>query len=462
MVTQQEIREAIYKKYIVPTLARRERSIGVEIEMPIINLSGKPVEESVAHRLAAAFGKKFGFGVAARDADGNVYNLVDSASGDSLSFDCCYSNLELSMGKRKTIFEIKESFDKYYAYIQKYLKRCGYTLSGIGVNPGYDVNHNYPIPSERYRMLLHYLKSYRKHVGEGGRRFHKRPDFGTFTSASQVQLDVSKEELLDVLNVFGKLEPYKVFLFANSCSKEYPDLACSRNVFWEESMQGYNPRNLGLFDRTLRSIDELIDYIFETSIYCAERNGKYYDFTPVPVKDYFDLDRVDGLYYDGKRYRSGKIVPRLEDIKYHRTFKLEDLTFRGTVEFRSACCQPIHDSMTVAAFHTGLAEKVGELKKLLAKDKVAYGHGHDAFSLQHLFSRKELPSFVDRKKLREQLLKILRLAEEGLVKRGFGEEVFLKPLFDRAERLSNPALDMLKGLKEGKTLRDYVVAYGTL
>jgi len=462
MVTQQKIREIIYERYVSPTVGRRDKSIGIEIEMPIVNLSGEAVEESVSHGLASAFGKKFGFKVAAVDSDGHCYNMVDPVSGDSLSFDCSYSNLEFSMGKRKNIFEIKEKFEEYYAYCRKHLKRYGYTVTGMGVNPAYNVNHNYPIPSERYRMLLHYLKSYRRHIGEGGRHFHKRPDFGTFTSASQVQLDVDAVELLNVLNVFGKLEPYKIALFANSLSREYPDLLCSRNIFWEESMHGYNPRNVGLFGKTLRSVDELVDYIRGASIYCTERDGKYYDFTPVPVKDYFNLKEVEGLYFDGKKYRSGKIVPCLEDIKYLRTFKLEDLTFRGTVEFRSACCQPIHDSMTVAAFHTGLICKLGELKELLAKDRVIYGRGLDAFTLLHLFSAKKFPPFTDKEKFREQLLRILDLASLGLASRGYGEEALLAPLYERAERLSNPARDLLQGLKEGKTVRDFIVAYGAL
>lgn len=459
---QSAIDEAIYEKYIAPTRKKRGEYIGIEIEMPIINLAKKPVEEDLTHKMAEAFRKRFSFKVASRDSERNPYNLIEEKSGDSLSFDCSYSNLEFSMGRRRTIFEIKESFDKYYAYVDKYLRRRGYAVTGMGINPHCDINHNYPIPSERYRMLLHYLRSYKEHLGEKGRRFHARPDFGTFTSASQVQLDVEYDSLVDVLNVFGRLEPYKVLLFANSPSKEYPDLLCSRNIFWEESMHGYNKKNVGLFNEPLKSVDELVSYIGETSIYCAERDGKYFDFSPVPIKEYFKRDKVIGKYYDGQRYRAKALEPRLEDIKYLRTFKLEDLTFRGTVEYRSACCQPIKDSMTIAAFHTGLLEKLPELKELLEKDRVVYGRSQNADRLQHLFSKKVLPDFVDRQKLRGQLIKILSLAEDGLRKRGFGEEVFLSPLFDRAERLSNPAKDMLEGISQGWRLEDYVERYSVL
>ncbi len=38
---------------------------------------------------------------------------------------------------------------------------------------------------------------------ELARCFHEFPEFGTFTSASQVQLDVQKDSLIDTINTFG-------------------------------------------------------------------------------------------------------------------------------------------------------------------------------------------------------------------------------------------------------------------
>jgi len=81
-------------------------------------------------------------------------------------------------------------------------------------------------------------RQYPQHKNEVAMRFHERPDFGTFTSASQVQLDVRYEELTDVINVFGLLEPYKALLFANSYLSDYPEFLCVRNMLWEHSMQG--------------------------------------------------------------------------------------------------------------------------------------------------------------------------------------------------------------------------------
>ena len=102
-----ELDRAIYDKYIAPTEKKRELSIGVEIEMPVVNLSGEPVEVKTVLAVSEVFRSFFGFDVQGRDDDGNVNSISDKASGDNLSFDCCYSNLELSMGIGK---DLKDKF----------------------------------------------------------------------------------------------------------------------------------------------------------------------------------------------------------------------------------------------------------------------------------------------------------------------------------------------------------------
>ena len=54
-----EIRQAIYDKYIAPTKIDRPNYIGVEIEMPVVNLSGQAVDEAVSIEVAEKFIKQF-------------------------------------------------------------------------------------------------------------------------------------------------------------------------------------------------------------------------------------------------------------------------------------------------------------------------------------------------------------------------------------------------------------------
>ena len=458
----ENIRKAIYDKYIAPTKKERPDYIGVEIEMPVVNLNGQAVDEAVSVETAESFIKHFGFIESGRDTDGNITSAKHEPTSDILSFDCCYSNLELSFGKAVSLFEVKERFEKYGKFLNSEFSKYNYTLTGMGVNPNADINHNKPIQNERYRMLYHYLHSYPQHTNEVAMRFHERPDFGTFTSASQVQLDVRYDDLTDVINVFGLLEPYKALLFANSYLPDYPQFLCVRNMLWEHSMQGYNPHNVGMFAQKISSVDELIDYIGTQSIYCTMRDGKYVDFTPVTIDEYFSKCSIEGEYFDGESYRNIAFSPESKDIDHLRTFKFEDLTFRGTIEYRSSCCQPLSEALTVAAFHTGLKEKLPELKELLENDSIIYSHGFSALELQKLLSKRRLPDFLDAGAVEQQLINILDLAALGLKKRELGEKILLSPLYERAEKHSNPAKTMLDGISKGIPITNYIEQYAAI
>lgn len=244
-------------------------------------------------------------------------------------------------------------------------------------------------------MLFHHLNSYKKYSNLS-MYFHNYPNYGLFSSASQVQLDVYYDELVEVINTFSKLEPIKAVLFSNSVLLgEKENLLCARDMFWENSTHGINPHNIGMFDGNIDSVNELMKYIESTSMYCVEKDGKYINFEPVNVMKYFDGRKIKGEYYDNGTYKEIEFLPSIEDIGYLRTFKFEDLTFRGTIEFRSVCCQPISDAMTVAAFHIGLMECLGEVTQLLDNDKVLYHHGYTATELRKLMNLREYPGFVD-------------------------------------------------------------------
>lgn len=450
--------EALYERYIAPTKKKREKYIGVEIEMPIINLSGKAVDFSIVHRLTEAFAVHFQMVAVSLDDDGHICSLQNYDNGDNLSYDCSYNNLELSMGKKQNINELYEQFRTYYSFIEDFLKPYNYTLSGLGINPYRKKNRCVPILNERYRMLFHYLGLYKtqKHPDF----FHPYPDFGTFSSASQVQIDVDHEELVDTINVFSKLEPVKALLFSNSVMpEEEQDMICVRDMLWENSMHGINPKNIGAFERELANETDLFEYIKQTSIYCIMRNGKYINFAPIPLLDYFKSPQITGEFWNGETYESIAFAPDIEDLQHHRTFKFQDLTFRGTIEFRSCCCQPIADSMTVAAFHIGLCETLGKLKALLDGDQVLYGHGRTVSEMRKDFCRCELPGFINEDALQSLVLNILDLAKEGLDKRGFNEAHFLDPLYDRAWKKTNPALDYLRELKNGVEISELIQRY---
>ena len=428
----------IYDRFITPMQKPRASYIGIEIEMPVVNLSGEKTDKAVCIEAVTKAIKHFGFTPHKFDDDGVCHEAVCDDTGDVFSFDCSYNNFEISLGRVRTLHEAQARFKDYVSFINGELNRSEHTLTGLGVNPNYKINDYNFVPSPRYRMLEGYLKKCKIWNGP----FHPYFGYGTFSSASQVQLDVTEENLCETIEAFSLVEPLKAVLFANSYLPDIPELLCARDYFWEHSPHGINPKNVGFFEPLPKTVGEVTEYLSEASIFCAERDGKYLFFYPIPFDEYLGRDFIEAEYYDGE-YHACSFSPKAEDIAYLRTYKQTDLTSRGTLEFRSACTQPLGEAMTVAAFHLGLMSRTEELICLL-KSSFLYQANEKPSQLRRKMNRADFLSFVDEDELKALLNAVLQLCNEGLCKRGYSEEIYLSPLFERARTLTSPSGRLLQ------------------
>lgn len=454
-----EVKQLLFDRFIKPTINNQNNYIGVEIEMPIINLDKKPVNFEIVHNITEKFIEHFDFLPVGVDEDGNIYSAKSSQNSDILSYDCSYNNLELSFGKEDNLFEIQKRFDVYYRYLQEIFRLYNYTLTGMGVNPYRVYNKNEPIPNGRYRMLYHHLSSYPMY-GNLPMYFHSYPKFGMFSSASQVQLDANYNDLPRLINVFSELEPIKAVLFSNSVlTGDHEEYICCRDIFWENSTHGINPHNIGMYNQKFENVEEIVNYISTTSIYCVERDGKYINFSPILFSDYLKLEGIVGEYYENGRYRKILVQPSVYDIEYLRTFKFEDITYRGTIEFRSVCCQPISDSMVVAAFHLGIKNNLDKAEQILQNDTVLLGNDYITTELRKLLIKTEMPSFIDIGGLYRLARDVVDAASDGLKSRGKGEEILLAPLYERIDKRTNPARTMLNLMNKGTPVEKIIEMY---
>ena len=455
----EEFKQLLFDRFIKPTINNQNNYIGVEIEMPILNLDKKPVNFEIVHNITEKFIEHFDFLPVGIDEDGNIYSAKSSQNSDILSYDCSYNNLELSFGKEDNLFEIQKRFDVYYRYLQEIFRLYNYTLTGMGVNPYRVYNKNEPIPNGRYRMLYHHLSSYPMY-GNLPMYFHSYPKFGMFSSASQVQLDANYNDLPRLINVFSELEPIKAVLFSNSVlTGDHEEYICCRDIFWENSTHGINPHNIGMYNQKFENVEEIVNYISTTSIYCVERDGKYINFSPILFSDYLKLEGIVGEYYENGRYRKILVQPSVYDIEYLRTFKFEDITYRGTIEFRSVCCQPISDSMVVAAFHLGIKNNLDKAEQILQNDTVLLGNGYITTELRKLLIKTEMPSFIDIDGLYRLARDVVDAASDGLKSRGKGEEILLAPLYERIDKRTNPARTMLNLMNKGTPVEKIIEMY---
>lgn len=460
MISKNQIDEALYRRYILPTKRAESGHVGVEFELPIVNLSGEAVDFRVIHDMVDAFTDEFSFDDFNYDDEGYICSAREERTGDDLSFDCSYNTLEFSFGRETDLLVIQKRFHDYYRFIDRFLREQGHGITGMGINPHFKQNNIVPVPNGRYRMLLHHLKSYEKYAGQ--MLFHDIPYYGLIACSAQTHIDAEKNALPEMINGFNRLEPLKALLFANSPFEDPEgDYLCVRDHLWRESMHGLNPHNVDGWNVEVGSLEEIIAYIRSMSLYCTEREGKYINFSPVPIEEYFERESMSGEYFDGREYRKISWQPRITDLQYLRSFKFVDLTFRGTLELRSACMQPVREAMTVPAFHIGLQQRQKEFIDLLKRAGI-FRQGYTPVELRKLFVRRKWPAFADRSEIRELLMDLVSIAEAGLKERGQGEETLIEPLRERAENIESPALQMLRGIDAGRNLEEYIEEYGRL
>ena len=424
-------KELLKQRYYEPIKEQPELFVGIELEYPVVNLSGNATDVSLTKRLLAYLLDNFDFQADKYDSDNNPIQLIDKDSGDMILFEVSYNTIEFAFAKAERISEVEERLDTYLGIIQPYLQNDNHELQGWGVNPNWAKNDNRPVKSPRYEMLMDFLGLSK---AKNNPFFHDYPEYGSFICGSQVQLDVSKTSYLRVLNAFNQIEGPKAVLLANSdfWGSDW-DLALSRDVFWENSMHGVFKENAGVFPKVFKSEDDYFSYLSETAIFTAKRGDETYYFEPIRAKDYLSTPSVKARSIHGEVVT---IEPSEEDFKTHRSYQFQDLTTRGTVEFRSVCTQPFSATFAPAAFHLGLLVNLETLESILKDTSLFEVFDYDYPRIRCLFSKKEI-SKDDFKLILPLTEALLTCAEDGLKNRGFGEEVYLDPLQERLAALKN-------------------------
>lgn len=422
-------KELLKQRYYEPIKEQPELFVGIELEYPVVNLSGNATDVSLTKQLLIYLIDNFGFKADKFDSDNNPIQLIEQASGDMILFEVSYNTIEFAFTKASRIAEVEERLDTYLSMIQPYLRNHNHELQGWGVNPNWAKNDNSPVKSPRYEMLMDFLELSK---AKNNPFFHNYPEYGSFICGSQVQLDVSKISYLRVLNAFNQIEGPKAVLFANSefWGSDW-DLAISRDVFWENSMHGVFEENAGIFPRVFKNEDDYFSYLSETAIFTAKRAEETYYFEPIRAKDYLNKSAIQAWSIHGKEV---SIKPSEDDFKTHRSYQFQDLTTRGTIEFRSVCTQPFSATFAPAAFHLGLLVNLVRLENILKDSPFFEAFDFDYPRIRRLFSKKDI-SDTDLKLIFPLTEALLVCAEDGLKSRGFGEEIYLAPLKEKLKAL---------------------------
>lgn len=409
-------------RYLKNIKENPELFIGIELEYPVVNLEGAVTDVEVIKHLFQYLVSAFDFSVEKVDDFGTPIQLVDPVSQDTILFEVSYTTIEFAFGKAEAIQEVQDRFSIYLKVIQKKLAESNHAIVGCGIHPNWDKNENSPVSYSRYRMLMDYL-NLSSNVTKSD--LHQFPEYGAFICGSQVQLDVSKSNYLRLINAFTQIEAVKAYLFANSeFSGADWDTKISRDIFWEESMHGIYPENVGVNSRLFKDEDDFFDYLNHSAIFTAEREGKTYYFYPIQARDYLSTPEVQAYALNGDEII---IYPQEKDFETHRSYQYQDLTTRGTVEFRSVCTQPLDSTFASAAFHLGLLVNLDKLEAYLETAPFFKEFGRNYKFLRRQFSKKKLTD-EEETAIIEFSKDLVLLAEEGLEMRNKQETTYLQPL----------------------------------
>ena len=416
--------QLLAKRYLASLKENPEQNIGVELEFPIVNTLGNKTDVLVAKALFKYLQEVEEFIAIKLDEDGNPVQLQHEINKDQIVFELSYNTIEFALEKAKTIQEVERRFTHYLSIIQPFLREKQHQIEGRGLHPCWRINDNQPVKIDRYKMLIQFLQLAEKNTN---RQFHNYPDYGTFICGNQVQLDVSRNNYLKVINSMNKVEPAKAYLFANSIfDGENWDTMISRDIFWEDSMHGYYQENVGVNPKAFINEQDFLDYLAKTAMFYVYREGEILYFEPIRVEDYLAREKIVAYRLNGTKQ---DIKPQEEDLKNHRSYHFQDLTTRGTIEYRSVCTQPLNKTFVPIAFHVGLHHNIKELEEYLAHNNYFDFSKENPKELRRRYSKKHLTE-TELEKIKKYSLDLLTISKRGLIDRGKQEEVYLEEIIN--------------------------------
>ena len=416
-MTKQQAIKLLKEKYLSNMKEDSELFVGVELEFPIVETNGNKTNIEVTKNLFRTLANLSDFEVEKIDDDQNPIQLVHCSSKDRILFELSYNTIEFAFERARSINDVAKRFEDYLKIIQPILQENNHEIQGHGIHPLWKENDNSPVKIERYKMLMAFLA-----MNGTGMKTHSYPSYGAFICGNQVQLDVRRDNYLRIINAFNKIEAVKAYLFSNSeFSAEVWDTKIARDIFWEESLHGYYKENVGIYPKDYQSEQEFFNNLARTAIFTATRGGKSYYFKPIRVEDYLDQKEITAYTADG----NAKIInPVKEDLKQHRSYQFQDLTARGTVEFRSVCTQPLETTFAPIAFELGLFVELEKLESYLEDSSFFKNEEQDYRKLRKKYSKKILNK-KEKEAIQSFSKDLLDIAKAGLMKRGYKEEKFL-------------------------------------
>lgn len=327
-----------------------EPCVGVEIEMPIINHNYPyQIDKMVINGLFTTL-FNYSFMPISFDNGNDCIAARHQSEGDVISLEYSLNTLEFSLSKEDSIFGLEEKFDRYYSICSVFLMQYQYSLEGNGINPNYHQINMKCLDQNRY-LTIERLLTNGKNGLEG--------NFCAYCCSVQTHVNISRKQLIDVLNMFTRIEKIKSNFFANSYMVE-TKLKDSRNFLWNKS--NFGPNNSGS-NPIFHSVDELVDDYLGRNLFFVERGDDFLIFKEKQkIRDYFSKTSVEATNQYGE---SVLVMPEEDDFMNFRSYRSVELTKYGTIEIRTDCTQSVSRIFPMVAFNVGVVNKASEINEYI-------------------------------------------------------------------------------------------------
>ncbi|KAK3005758.1 hypothetical protein RJ639_017570 [Escallonia herrerae] len=336
---------------------------------------------------------------------------------------------ELSGAPLETLHQTCAEVNSHLYQVKAVAEEMGIGFLGIGFQPKWGLKDIPIMPKGRYEIMRNYMPK----VGSLGLDMMFR------TCTVQVNLDFSSEA--DMIRKFRAglaLQPIATALFANSPFTEgKPNGYLSmRSQIWTDTDNNRTGMLPFVFDDSF-GFEQYVDYALDVPMYFVYRNKKYIDCSGMSFRDFMagKLPPIPGDY------------PTFNDWENHLTTIFPEVRLKRYLEMRGADGGPWRRLCALPAFWVGILYDEVSLQSVL--DMTA-----DWTLEERQMLRNKVPESGLKTPFRDGLLRhiaedVVKLAKDGLERRGFKETGFLNEVAEVVRTGVTPAEKLLE-LYNGK------------
>ena len=411
----------IEKEYLKPVKKKNYRKIGVEIEHPIVCFDSTKSLREIGHSFFRYMIEQEGYTVTDVSVDGYIYRI--EKDGNSYSFDTFYGILEFSIKPLETLEAIEAIRREMLVNAISFYSTYDCYITGSGNNPFNKAKNE--------RILSQFSKMTQKDADGNIDKETGTDEFYNMCS-TQTHLDIPFDKIVETYNFFNESSFIRAILLSNS-----PDyysnqvLYCTRDDIWQNSKSP----NTGLVNTHFNNIEDILRHISNERLFYTEAD-EVFNTTDMSLEEY--LSNSNGEY----------------SFNTYRSFEHVVIDRFGCLEIRDDCTQPLNEALVATAFALGLALNVDKATNLLIKFKVENGINYSNSELRLMAKRGEQIATDD--DIRKLLYELYFCAEDALIARNSGDEIFLEPLKHRIEKLECPAKVYLNKYKNGCEAQDLI------